>query len=754
MTGDLIPFASQRPLMRRASETGLLLRSGANLILAAVALADPEPGIRPLGHWLLGALFLWSMYRLWTRSVQLIPMSFDYVIVVLISGLMAQIHPAPHFQSVLSVQHGIAGTAVIGFTVAASAKISLLLTTGIAAAYAWGSATIVGVDNIWTVPALYLFLIVWIVVAWIRGTLLQAAEAVDRSRADRHRAQLRHDVNDAVRAYDHEQLALLHDTAASTLLMVGEGVAESPQRLAAQARRDLTLLATGPSTPAPSQVELVAALRDCTRYLRTPARFSGMPKVFLESETVDAIVAASREAMNNVDRHARATLLHISIDTGSVLLEDDGVGFDVDARRSGHGLTESIIGRMKRVGGRARVESTPGVGTSIELSWYEAKPGRQVTVDDPERLIARLCHRYGWALIGYALANLVWAVPLAILGGASAAITIALGTIAALATLMSVLGIRRNRWTTAHAPAVTLLAAVGLLQPLILAPELFAAQANWCQASIGWCMVPLALVLPVRRGAALVAAYWLCQAVVEILLAPTPFTLVNVGLGSACILGVQVFAIVFNGLLRDAGNEAHHEALLEQRLHTQLTVSEALQAEYSRRYAGLIENIVTVLRELTRDKPVNADLARRARIESRKLRMLFDQSSTFDHPLMRQVRQAVDTAEDRGVSVTLAVCGQLPDHLAESQIASMSSTLEQILQACRGSVRLAVADDGDCLSISVVCEDPDHAVRLIAEDFTRSMATVEYVETGPTAWFLIQTSSDSQDRAAQPVSAG
>lgn len=740
--------------MRRASETGLLLRNGVNLILAAVALADPEPGVTALGHRLLAALFLWSLYRLWTRSVRLMPMGIDYVFVLLTSGLMAQIHPAPHFQSVLSVQHGIAGTAVIGFTVAASAKMSLLLTTGIAAAYAWGSATIVGADNVWTVPALYLFVIVWIVVAWIRRTLFHAAEAVDRSRADRHRAQLRQDVSDAVRAYDHEQLALLHDTAASTLLMVGEGVAESPQRLAAQARRDLTLLATRPSTPAPSRLELVAALRDCTRYLRTPARFSGATKVSLESETVNAVVAATREAMNNVDRHAQATILHISIDADTVLLEDDGVGFDVHARRSGHGLTESILGRMKRVGGHARIESTPGIGTKIELSWDDPGAGRQVTMDDPEQLIARLCQRYGWALTGYALTNLGWAVPLSILGGASAATTIALGTIAALATLMSVPGIRRKRWTKAHTPAIAALAAVGLIQPFILTPDLFAAQANWCQASIGWCMVPLVLVLSVRRGTALVATYWLCQATVEILLAPTSFTLVNIGLGSACILGVQVFAIVFNGLLRDAGHEAHHEALIEQRLHTRLTVSTALHAEYSRRYATLIENVVNVLRELTQDEPVNVDLARRARIESRKLRMLFDQSSTFDHPLMREVRRAVDTAEDRGVSVTMAVCGQPPEHIAESQIISMTSTLEQILQACQGSVRLTVADDGDRLSISVVCEETDPAATLITEDSNRHGASVEYAGTGSTAWFLIQPSSYPRDRDALALGAG
>jgi hypothetical protein len=43
--------------------------------------------------------------------------------------------------------------------------------------------------------------------------------------------------DEEVRAFDREQLALLHDTVASTLLMVGRGVSLPAGRLAAQAYR-------------------------------------------------------------------------------------------------------------------------------------------------------------------------------------------------------------------------------------------------------------------------------------------------------------------------------------------------------------------------------------------------------------------------------------------------------------------------------------------------------------------------------------
>ena len=51
-----------------------------------------------------------------------------------------------------------------------------------------------------------------------------------------------------------------------------------------------------------------------------------------------------------------------------VFVRDRGPGFDPDSvppdRR---GVRESIVGRMERHGGRARIASAPGSGTEVEL---------------------------------------------------------------------------------------------------------------------------------------------------------------------------------------------------------------------------------------------------------------------------------------------------------------------------------------------------------------------------------------------------
>ncbi len=52
-------------------------------------------------------------------------------------------------------------------------------------------------------------------------------------------------------------------------------------------------------------------------------------------------------------------------------VRDDGSGFDPAPATGGHGLTESIDGRLTSIGGRAEVHSTPGSGTEVRL-WTEA----------------------------------------------------------------------------------------------------------------------------------------------------------------------------------------------------------------------------------------------------------------------------------------------------------------------------------------------------------------------------------------------
>jgi signal transduction histidine kinase len=52
-----------------------------------------------------------------------------------------------------------------------------------------------------------------------------------------------------------------------------------------------------------------------------------------------------------------------------VFVRDRGRGFDPDAVPADRrGVRESIVGRLRRAGGRATIHSAPGQGTEVELS--------------------------------------------------------------------------------------------------------------------------------------------------------------------------------------------------------------------------------------------------------------------------------------------------------------------------------------------------------------------------------------------------
>jgi signal transduction histidine kinase len=92
----------------------------------------------------------------------------------------------------------------------------------------------------------------------------------------------------------------------------------------------------------------------------------------LADERVQALVLAAREAMANAAKHSGSEEISVFVDASpdriAVYVRDRGTGFDEasvpDDRR---GIAHSIRERMERVGGTARITSTPGEGTEVEL---------------------------------------------------------------------------------------------------------------------------------------------------------------------------------------------------------------------------------------------------------------------------------------------------------------------------------------------------------------------------------------------------
>jgi len=93
----------------------------------------------------------------------------------------------------------------------------------------------------------------------------------------------------------------------------------------------------------------------------------------LPAEVTEAVSEATREALNNVVKHAQASVCWVTLlwmdGALTVRIVDRGSGFDTAAPSTGFGLPWSVVARMHAVSGATRVLSAPGDGTTVELTW-------------------------------------------------------------------------------------------------------------------------------------------------------------------------------------------------------------------------------------------------------------------------------------------------------------------------------------------------------------------------------------------------
>jgi hypothetical protein len=225
---------------------GLLIRHSVTAGVAVIGLIAPDAGIRGGGDVVLVVVLGWSTYRMVSRSNAPMLIAVDVALAVIVALAIPLLTDDPRFYLTNSVPQAIAGTAVIRVAVSLPARCSLPLAVAIALGYAVGTSAVTGWTRVGSVLAVYYFALQWTTAASIRLMLLRVATVVDAAREDREVAEAAREVDDAVRTFDREQLALLHDTVASTLLMVGQGVSLPAERLAAQARRDMDVLSDGP----------------------------------------------------------------------------------------------------------------------------------------------------------------------------------------------------------------------------------------------------------------------------------------------------------------------------------------------------------------------------------------------------------------------------------------------------------------------------------------------------------------------------
>ena len=272
----------------------------------------------------------------------------------------------------------IAALAIVFLVVGATL---LLLTSDLQAPLRTAGIYVLG----WVLPVL--------IAIWISAGVPQVAKRI-ASIGRAHRAERQASELEAQR---RQGARLLHDTVLATLtLLAHSGVGVTPEALRQQAGDDAKLLrqlrlGTTPAPSGPDGAPVVGTATSPIQVIDEPVlgttlesvkqRFGrmglqvswhGTGQVLLPSDILDAFLLALAECLENVRRHSGVTEAHVTITEDSkmvrAMVTDAGVGFEIsDIDEAKLGFTESVVARLRDVGGNARLFSAPGSGTTVVL---------------------------------------------------------------------------------------------------------------------------------------------------------------------------------------------------------------------------------------------------------------------------------------------------------------------------------------------------------------------------------------------------
>lgn len=228
------------------------------------------------------------------------------------------------------------------------------------------------------------------------GSVLQAALAVlvgTTLLAGPYLVRMTQDLSEErlmrIRAQERAEVAAhVHDSVLHTLTLIQRNAdnAGEVRRLARAQERDLRTWLYKPEGTGKDEADEPATLAEAVK--RNAAEVEDKHGVAIEvvvvgdcplDEGIAAQMQAAREAMVNAAKYGGEggpvqVYAEVEGRTVFVSVRDRGPGFDLDAIPADRmGVRESIIGRMERNGGTARLRAVPDGGTEVELQMERAE---------------------------------------------------------------------------------------------------------------------------------------------------------------------------------------------------------------------------------------------------------------------------------------------------------------------------------------------------------------------------------------------
>jgi hypothetical protein len=437
------------------------------------------------------------------------------------------------------------------------------------------------------------------------------------------------------------------------------------------------------------------------------------------AEVSEAVAAALGEVLSNVRRHARTTSAWVTVSChagGGVRVEtrDDGVGFDPD--RCGPdrlGLRESVAGRLTEVGGSAAIQSSPGAGTTVVLSWRPAeRPGEppgtpSSTPEVPLKLPAmarRLRQDYAAGLrrtvsIVVAGVQLLLLLPLAASWHRYPAPSLAMAmwlVLAATATPAAWVLWRRALYRREAAAVVLVAIAGAVAMGFGTRPEDVTRTVNW----FGVDAVPVLLTVvassrPVREW---VPAALLTNAVVLSVgvgrAGTDPVVLIQLFAASYGVWTILIQVATMGPVLRSTAETTTRAAEAEAELAARREAAGAVSRDRQRRHQHLDKEILPLLRGIAegtadpRTDVVRQACATQAALLRRRL------GTSLRPGRLGRLEAVVEAAEACGVAVEVQLAGDLTDAPTAVR-AEIIDTVDEALDAAPGGPALLTVLSSD-----------------------------------------------------------
>jgi signal transduction histidine kinase len=281
----------------------------------------------------------------------------------------------------------LVGGAIASFAILLSSSTKRVVLAAVAAAVVLAEVVIGtgSILNVQVAAVLLGWVLCFVAGFWIGNSVPRAARRI-YSIGNAHRAERQASETEAQR---RQGARLLHDTVLATLtLLAHSGFGVTPDALRAQAAEDARLLRhlrLG-STPQPQSSgdynldtteesplgQTLESVKQRFGRMGLEVSWHGTGQVLLPTHVLDAFLLALAECLENVRRHAGVTEAHVTIihDEKMVraMVTDAGVGFELDGISEERlGFKESVVNRLREVGGGARLFSAPGAGTTVVL---------------------------------------------------------------------------------------------------------------------------------------------------------------------------------------------------------------------------------------------------------------------------------------------------------------------------------------------------------------------------------------------------